>query len=93
MNTLNKRTQRRWPASRLRKTATKTPAQSKKKRKVESALPFRHHSGVDDLRVHSKSGRVKAKLEKRVGVHVPVLLPANLQLEQVGEDVLREGGG
>lgn len=39
--------------------------------------------------MHTKSGRVQAELEERMRVHIPVLLPANLQLEQVGEDVLR----
>lgn len=42
--------------------------------------------------MHTKPGRVEAELEERVRVHVPVLLPANLQLEQVGENVLRGKG-
>ena len=62
---------------------------STRKRQVQ-VLPVRLHRGVHDLRVHSKPGRVKTELEEGMRVHVPVFLSANLQLEQVGEDILWE---
>lgn len=43
----------------------------------------RHH-----LPVHAEPGRVEAKLKEGVRVDVPVLLTADLQLEQICQDVL-----